>query len=233
MKPYYVDEAVTIYHGDCREILPTLRCLRCDGTGVGHVLPSGAVDDCESCWGDGGIARLILTDPPYGIGLDYGTWKDDPEGYWDWFRAMVQMMRASAPSVVFTHRQAALKEILDYDKVAIWHKPLALGHRINNWLPHWEPIFIYGKPEHVVSDVFSFNTTPPNGHPTPKPLDLMARLISIWTGTVLDPFMGSGTTLRAAKDLGRRAIGIEVEERYCEIAAKRMSQMVLPLNGKD
>ena len=69
-------------------------------------------------------------------------------------------------------------------------------------------------------------------HPTQKPLLLMATIItdySTTTGTILDPFMGSGTTLRAAKDLGRKAIGIEIEERYCEIAAKRMAQMAMEL----
>jgi len=67
-------------------------------------------------------------------------------------------------------------------------------------------------------------------HKNEKPLNLMIRLVS-WLNaeTILDPFMGSGTTLRAAKDLGRRAIGIEIEEKYCEIAAKRLSQEVLPL----
>lgn len=68
-------------------------------------------------------------------------------------------------------------------------------------------------------------------HPTQKPLGLMRWCLTTagGSGTVLDPFMGSGTTLRAALDLGRRAIGIEIEERYCEIAARRLDQMVLPL----
>ena len=69
-------------------------------------------------------------------------------------------------------------------------------------------------------------------HPTQKPVKLLRRFIlrhSDKTDTILDPFMGSGTTLRAAKDLNRKAIGIEIEEKYCEIAAKRMPQMAMEL----
>jgi site-specific DNA-methyltransferase (adenine-specific) len=69
-------------------------------------------------------------------------------------------------------------------------------------------------------------------HPSPKPYDAMRWLVSRLPGeVVLDPFMGSGTTLRAAKDLGRKAIGIEIEERYCEIAAQRMSQSVMAFDA--
>jgi site-specific DNA-methyltransferase (adenine-specific) len=83
------------------------------------------------------------------------------------------------------------------------------------------------------TDIWEFNSCRERlGHPTPKPLDMMSFIVRISCrpgGLVVDPFMGSGTTLRAAKDLGRRAIGIELDERYCEIAANRMRQEVLPL----
>jgi len=86
------------------------------------------------------------------------------------------------------------------------------------------------RPETVMSDVFPWEREPCIFHPSQKPLQVISRLITAFTDEgdlVLDPFMGSGTTLVAARNLGRRAIGIEIEERYCEIAVQRLAQQVL------
>jgi len=80
------------------------------------------------------------------------------------------------------------------------------------------------------TSITSFDTADKVDHPCPKPIRWVTWLTSMVSQegeTVLDPFMGSGTTLRAARDLGRKAIGIEIEERYCEIAARRLDQAVL------
>lgn len=229
MKAYYQDEAVTIYHGDCRDILPSLP----------------KVD-------------LVLTDPPYGCGRQYGpSYDDSPARYWEWFMPTFELMRATAPVLALTHRQDAMKRLPDWDWVIVWHKPYGAMCRIGNSpiLPHWEPILLWGihslgTRREVMPDVLSVNPEPSpqpgrkpflrskatavngevTGHPLPKPVALFKRLVaglSLAGGMVCDPFAGSGTTLVAAKTLHRKAIGIEIEERYCEIAANRCRQMVL------
>jgi DNA modification methylase len=102
----------------------------------------------------------------------------------------------------------------------------------------WEAVIIATKGQRKTwnggnnrSNILEFQKVIPQAgdHPTPKPESLMRQLIednSNPEDLTLDPFMGSGTTLRAAKDLGRKAVGIEIEEKYCEIAAKRLSQEV-------
>lgn len=195
VKPYYDDgRGIVIYHGDCREVLPTL----------------GPVD-------------LVLTDPPYG--MRKAEWDMQIVPVADWLPAC----RLLGPTVLFCGVQGVFDYprpdwILSWTRVASAQRNGALGG-FNNW----EPILAYGL-KALCNDTVSVPNIPDgiDGHPTPKPLRLIRLLLSRLSGeTVLDPFMGSGTTLVAAKQLGRRAIGIEIEERYCAIAVERLRQEVL------
>jgi site-specific DNA-methyltransferase (adenine-specific) len=206
VKPYYEDGAVTIYHGRCEDVLP----------GLG---------DVSAC----------LTDPPYNLGIEYGDAVDDARAdYAAWCADWFAPVRERAQAVALTPGIANLglwHEIAAPDWVIAWHKPAAMG-RCRVGFNNWEPVLYWG-PARSVADVIVAPLVPDaslDGHPCPKPLRWAAKLLTgvlAGTGPVLDPFSGSGTTLRAAKDLGRKAIGIETEERYCEMAAKRCAQDVL------
>lgn len=213
----------TLYLGDCLDILPTL----------------GPVD-------------AVVTDPPYGVGIAYGEgYNDKRKDYWKWFTDAVEQIRETCPLVAFTHRNEALRHLSGWDWVGVWNKPGSFGSRIGNSfiLPHWEPIFFYGIHRRGVhskylADVLTENpeparaghngmgrekwTTEGNGrHPCPKPLGLMSKLVETMVEfgeTVLDPFMGSGTTGVACARLGRKFIGIEIEPKYFDIACKRISR---------
>jgi len=183
--------------------------------------------DCEQMlkWFSNNSASLVLTDPPYGCGFD--TW--DTLHSFDW---LTECRRISPLTFVIsgtTHLQ-------DYPKanwVACWARPGSVQRAGGGGFSHWEPILIYGKnPLDVDCKVFSANTEDSGfNHPCPKPLKVLKWLISgsKTDGVILDPFMGSGTTLRAAKDLNRKSIGIEINEAYCEVAAKRCQQEVMEL----
>lgn len=223
MKPYYQDDLVTLYHGDCRELLPDLH-----GT-------------------------ALITDPPYGIGWDRATWADDPEQYPALMRWLVSESKRVVPdgwcfvfqamsNVGLFHEWfpdgwrlfAACKDFVQmrptevqngWDPVVFWRNGAKVsGHRSN--------VGIVTRDYHVGSVAGELRNKV--GHPSPRPLDTMRHLVVLATaddGVVIDPFAGSGTTLRAAKDCGRRAIGIEIEERYCEVAANRLRQDVLGLTA--
>ncbi len=201
MKPYYSESGITIYHGDCREILPHL----------------GPVD-------------LVLTDPPYGIGdrMQGGTWGAaskyaDFRG-WDVAPDMPTLsgiIAKASKSIVWGGNYFGLPGTRC---VLVWDKRNAVPTMADceiAWCNLDKPAkrFSWGVGVHSY------------GHPTEKPLELFMWCIeqSRTTGIILDPFMGSGTTLRAAKDLGRKCIGIEISREYCDIAIKRLQQETLPL----
>jgi site-specific DNA-methyltransferase (adenine-specific) len=209
-KPYYDEGGITIYMGDCREILP--------------LLP--AVD-------------LVLTDPPYNVGIEYGSGTNDNrtrEDFIEWAKVWVLECLEKAPTVLISTGHMRLPDyamIEPWKWLICWWKPAAMG-RSPVGFSNWEPVAMWGKGAATGCDFIKAPIVPSgelDGHPCPKPLDWAKCILSLFPNakTIIDPFVGSGTTIRAAKDLGRKAIGIEIEERYCEIAAKRLAQEVLPL----
>lgn len=228
MKPYYEQDGVTIYHGDCREVLPT-------------------VSGCD----------LVLTDPPYAHRhMDGGGFASGRKFYRDGaldglndFRLadFAPFLLAAAPMLIAFHSRDLVPDYAALARSAgrkydlhVWHKVNAIPFTANTWKSDIEYIALLWdqKPGWVQlhqsehSKVYSSPINPDPSHPAAKPLTVLLRYLRVLNSRfVVDPFMGSGTTLRAAKDLGRRAIGIEIEERYCEIAAERLSQTVLPLGA--
>ncbi len=224
--PYYQDEAVTIYHGDCREILPSLP----------------KVD-------------LVLTDPPYGISQECGLTEVGMKRYGqvqfgDWDGSFPSWVLPLLPSTgagsfyLFCPYQVLgeLDKWADANSLqrrVLWWKKTNPTRRNGDvyWSIPGEHCFYAkrsGATFNAAYEVGFFESSNINrsNHPTEKPLPLIARLCIASTDPgdmVLDPFLGSGTTAVAAKKLNRKCIGIEIEERYCEIAANRCRQMVMEL----
>lgn len=215
MRPYYEADGVTIYHGDCREVLPDLS------------------------------ADVVLTDFPYAIGLDYGPdFCDTQEALGELIDSALPLLVAAAPAVAFTCGIGNMFRFPSPTWVLCWHQsnaPTASGKWGFNM---WQPVLVYGTDPFLKRqlgrrpDVVSVGAsgldlidTRNSAHPCPKPLGawkrILLRVSPSESDTVLDPFMGSGTTLVAAKAAGRRATGIDVSEQYCEIAARRLAQGVL------
>ena len=228
LSPYYDHNGITIYHGDCREILPKLE----------------PVD-------------LLLTDPPYAIGhvdgagfsANSGTFYQSEE-----LGAMLDfdlteyaaLLSASADQIVAFHSRDLIRDYADfilrefgrYD-LHVWHKTNAIPFVNNMWISDLEYIAVgYRSKQHakvpsgMKSKVYSSGILTGDGkvHPTQKPLGLILKYLTVLNpATVVDPFMGAGTTLVGAKQLGIRAVGIEVNQTYCDHAVQRLAQEVMAL----
>jgi site-specific DNA-methyltransferase (adenine-specific) len=228
LSPYYQDESVTIYHGDCLELLPNLTLANALVTDPPFAMTGGISTGRASLvttqffdhWWKSVCQRLRLS--PDGEGFVWCDWKTAPSiasGF-----AEDQKYTWRLAQMIYHHREMPGQGTpfrSSVDMVAYMRGPKSGGHRISNTTLNWVSCYwYYGKHEF---------------HPAEKSVKFTRKLIE-WVSDadslILDPFMGSGTTLRAAKDLGRKAIGIEIEEKYCEIAAKRMAQEVLPLEAQ-
>jgi site-specific DNA-methyltransferase (adenine-specific) len=221
VKPYYEHAGITIYHGDCVDWLASFP---------------------EICF------HAMVTDPPYGVELSARvtkhtvrtssiTYEDGREYVREEIVPRIKLFLERVSCAVITPGNRNMWAYPEPEEVGCVFFPNGAG--MSRWgFGTFNPVLFYGKDPYLAAGLGSR----PNGvsathwnsdnvdHPCPKPLAWMKWMVARATlpeGTLIDPFVGSGTTLQAAKDLGRRAIGVEIEEKYCEIAAKRISQEVL------
>lgn len=223
VKPYYADESVTLYHGDCREITEWL------------------------------AAEVLVTDPPYGRNWKQGRVKKGKSDAHPGIAndqdtttrdGALAMWGGERVAVVFGDLMlvppAGTKQTLIYRKAPDSGGRGAMG----GFRRDVEAIYLIGPWPSALGGRTSLIATGArlqgtqngvagrHGHPHAKPLDVMETLIDACPpGVIADPFAGSGSTLVAARNLGRRAIGVEYEERYCERAARRLSAAVFDFGG--
>ncbi len=245
MKPYYGADGITIFHGDCREYFEQMKRARAQREAMRTASKSPSSDDVMSLigladWEAEAIDfDLCLTDPPYGMNYIHGAERGPNASK---FNNCPVIGDAEPFDPAF---------LLEQEKLILWG-----GNHFADRLPANAGWLIWDKRcNTVVNDQSdcemawtNFLTTArlyylvwdgfrrgggekavPRQHPTQKPVDLMKWCLSFApeAKTVIDPFMGSGSVLVAAKHRGLTAVGIDLEERYCEIAAKRLSQKVL------
>ena len=216
-RPYYADEWVRLYQGDCRDIVPAL---------------TEEID-------------LVLTDPPYGIGWD----TDGRSRGGRYFPPIIgddapfdpAWLLSRFPRLVLFGANHYADRLPASPSWVVWDKRVGMASNDQAdcelaWTNLGGPARMFRQLWNGGGGRRKDNPTARRGepvsfHPTQKPLGLMRWLIERHSrpgDLILDPYAGSGTTLRAAKDLGRRAIGIEIEPLYCETAARRLAQEVLP-----
>jgi DNA modification methylase len=210
---YYADDSVCIINGDCRDILP--------------LFPDKSFD-------------LVLTDFPYGIDLEYDTYEDTKDNLTTLIQDTVPQMKRVSHRTMITCGVKFMYLYPHPDWVLAWVSTAGVG--LGAWgFCCWQPILAYGKDPYLVNrggsipDLFMSNETADiKTHPCSKPDKLWQRVLQrgsyFQSDLILDPFLGSGTTAVASKILGRKCIGIEISEKYCEIAKKRCSQSVMQLD---
>lgn len=216
VSPYYERDGVRLFLGDCRDVLPTLE----------H-------------------ADSIVTDPPYGIGFKYNTHDDEREAYPELIQALVnESNRLVTSGYVFVWQAmkncrlwsewfpsnyrifAALKNFCQFQPTAVQYS--------------WDPVIFWcngtpattpvaGMRDYHMGNTARWISESSNGHPCPRPVDTVQYVVDLAVepgALVVDPFFGSGTTGEACVRSGCRVIGIELDEQYIEIAAKRLDRIL-------
>lgn len=229
MEPYYAGGSVTLYHGDALDIMPTLHP---------------------------GAAHAVVTDPPYVIGAvsagslasKSGGWADMMNSalwFTEWYKQVDRLLRSDGSFWSFCNwrtlpvvMRAAIGARLPITSLMVWDKQWIGPGGSQGLRPSYELCALMAKPNFAVPDrgvpdiwrhrVGSYK---PNGHPAEKPVELVERILTVADikpgELVIDPFVGSGTTAIAARQLGIRCIAIEDDERWCELVASRLDQGVL------
>jgi DNA methylase len=207
--PYYSDDHVILYHGDCRDILPTI----------------GPID-------------VVITDPPYSSGRPEGEFAATGN-----IAVSLHLASELTPSMLIFGTSSgrgveflrSTIRTLPHNRVLAWHRAYVNSRAAGPW--QWDLVLIhvfgrgsFGRP--VTSALIQTDGTrslaEETGHKSPVPVGVMSWLYQPFApGVALDPFAGSGSLLLAVRNAGGRAIGIEIDERYCEITARRLSQNVL------
>jgi site-specific DNA-methyltransferase (adenine-specific) len=249
--PYYQDSAVTIYHSDCLELMREMEPGSVDmvltDPPFGHNNNNGdLIHHREAALGqrlspNDESGRPIANDGPEANEIYRASLKE-------WHTLMKPgcccccCCGGGGPDPQFARWSLWMDEVFDFKQMVVWDKgPMGMGWHYRR---SYETVLVGQKQgaacrwfddtnqiENIIRNIHKIIPSAKE-HPTPKPISLMQWFIHLHSekgDLILDPFMGSGTTLRAAKDLNRRAIGIEIEEKYCEIAAKRMAQEALAL----
>ena len=209
---------VTLYLGDCLEVMKSI--------------PDKSID-------------AVITDPPYNLGIDYGKLTNDTRTDYSewcnkWFTELERVCRGTIAISCGVVNLGLWNKIKEPLWTLCWHKPFSVSHGAFGF-SNWEPVIIYGKTgkNERQSDYFDATFVKDDstkGHPCPKPVKWgigLSKIVSKKGFTILDPFMGSGTTGVACVQTGRNFIGIEIDEGYFKIAEKRIhdaqQQMRLPI----
>jgi site-specific DNA-methyltransferase (adenine-specific) len=241
MRPYYEQHGITIYHGDCREVMPSIG-VDCTVTSPPYNTLDRSAKPSGMHSNTGGGVNFVRK-----MQSAYEDDKPEPE-YQEWLRDIIGACLKVSKGLVWVNHKIRYRDGVGLHPVrflpfpiyaeVIWSKDGAMALNCKRFAPSHEGIWAFGSPhywddaQNALLTVWGLASVKGASHPCPFPETIPGRLIASscpTNGVVLDPFMGSGTTLVAAKRLGRKAIGIELEEKYCEIAAKRLAQGALPM----